>query len=926
MEEPLFVTDNLDWTLTQAGLQLASRLPRLPLASGSPEVGQPEIRLLEELWGRNLYELTEECGLLPWMSIYELDPHERELLGLPEPSPNLKATVKTDRWITNPDFSIWPELWYYGNRIPDTPTTPRHGLLIKNMDEYLIPPREVGKLLLVLNKPIPKSRHERGVLIGEIQRIAAKSSRNIELDHFLKNEDYVLPERLGIDVEPVGSNKIRLQATIEGVDADKFRGFKEGPSRTSYTQFLPEGKRRRIILQSKQQEAIQHIRDKGILDGADVPEFFDNPEAFLPDEIKFDQSEFSQRVRGLAPIVYHSHPYIAVSETIHRGWFDAWPKIEVSKQEYSFDPEEDGARGESVSASEQIPELTIGDFRRLAAKAAETGGRYVKFRDGWIEIDHKRAQSVLDFCDQNPEMDNEGRRQVDTNRMKLVLDVIPNTDVLEYVEPDFGDGDFSGLQEYSLPESLVASLHPHQEIGYRWMRYLHSSKWGGLLADDMGLGKTVQLIALMSYLHDLGQLRPALLVVPLSVIVNWQRELKRFAPSIVNVHEHRGPKRGRYPDHLAQNEVVITTYATLRRDQIMLGKINWTMIACDEAQNVKNPTANVTSALKGMKSSFRVACTGTPVENGLSELWCIVDFVQPGRLGSQREFRDTYERPLVDSLHDTKDQEEHVVQLRSRLRPHYIRRIKEDVLDLPSKSDRVYHMSMSEKQASFYEDELSSLRQGVQHPLAALTRLIGICSHPLATEKILQLPDAECLLEDAPKLRRTIEILEGIQKLGAKAVIYTRLKVMQRILQRVVLDRFDFDPIVLNGEVSGHNRHRIVEMFNSGPGFDTLILSPEAAGVGLNITGATHVIHYTRLWNPAKENQATDRVYRIGQKYPVTVHYPVVVGDGFKSVEQHLDDLLKEKLQLARNVLVPKKGLDFANELERRVIDDPYLS
>ena len=175
------------------------------------------------------------------------------------------------------------------------------------------------------------------------------------------------------------------------------------------------------------------------------------------------------------------------------------------------------------------------------------------------------------------------------------------------------------------------------------------------------------------------------------------------------------------------------------------------------------------------------------------------------------------------------------------------------------------------------------------------------------------------LLTDAPKLAKTVEILDEIRELNEKVVVYTRLKVMQRIIQSTIRARFGFNPSVLNGEVTGPNRHRIVEAFNRGPGFDAMILSPEAAGVGLNITGATHVIHYTRLWNPAKENQATDRVHRIGQSRPVTVHYPVVVGDGFKSVEEHLNDLLQEKLRLARNVLVPRKSLDFVNELERRV-------
>ncbi len=711
MEEPSYMTIGTSWNLTQAGLQLTSKLPRFPLAPGSPEVGRQEIRLLEELWGRNLFELTKECALLPWRSVYELDLHERELLGLPKPDPNLKVTVKTDGWISSASFSIRPDLWYNGNRLPDAPTISHQGLLISNLDGYIIPPKEVGELLLLLDKPIPTSEHGRSILIGQVKRIAAKSPHNIELDQFLKNENYILPKRLGIDIQSVGPDEIRLQATIDGVDSDKFKRFRDGQPQTTYTEFLPEGKRRRIVLQPKQRDAIQHIRDKGTLHGADVPAFFDNPEAFLPDEIELDLSKFSERVRGLAPVVYHSHPYIDVNQTKHRGWFDAWPKIEVSKQENSFHPDEDTSHSESALTREETSELTIKDFRKLTEEVSETGGRYVKFRDGWIEIDHKRARRVLDFCDQNPEVDNQGRRRVNTNRMRLVLDVIPNTDVLEYVEPDFGAGDLPDLPEYSLPESLMATLHAHQKIGYRWMRYLHSSKWGGLLADDMGLGKTVQLIAFMSYLHDLEQLRPALLVVPLSVIVNWQRELERFAPSISQIHEHRGPCREQDPDHLAQNEVVITTYATLRRDQIMLGKIDWTMIACDEAQNVKNPTANVTSALKGMKSSFRVACTGTPVENGLSELWCIVDFAQPGRLGSQREFRDTYERPLVDALHNTEGQEEHVTRLRSRLNPHYIRRTKEKVLDLPAKSERVYEVNMSERQASAYMDALHSACQ-----------------------------------------------------------------------------------------------------------------------------------------------------------------------------------------------------------------------
>ena len=911
-----------DWRPTPDGVEFVgfagNPLPRFPVTPGSGDAARPAVRLLEELWGRNLLTPPEDLAVLPWMSVYDLDSHERATLGLPEPDQRLRATVATDRWISHQHFSIQILFSFDENGNGTIPATKREGLLFEAPGGAVLPPKQVGELILLLDQPIPESAHERGILIAEVKRIAAESSQ-VVLDRYLQNEDYVLPERLGLDLEAVAPGEIRLQPRIEGADGRDFRGFVDGPSKTQYTQFLPEGRRRRLVLRPGQRDAIRKVREHGILRGADVPAFFDNPEAFLPDEIEVDLAEFGERVRGLVPVVYHSQPYIAVDRTKRRGWFDAWPRVGVTRGDDGPDAGDDAGTRHPAAELEQETELMPGEFRELVEEVGATGGRYARFRDGWIEIDQERARRFLDFCEDHPKADDNGRRRVSAASVQLGLDVIPNTDALEYVEPDVGSAPFPDLQQYELPGSLQATLYPHQEVGYRWMRHLHASKCGGLLADDMGLGKTVQIIAFMSHLHDRNDLRPALLVVPLSVMVNWQRELTRFAPGIGPVHQHRGPDRERDPHRLARNEVVITTYATLRRDQIMLAKIDWTVAACDEAQNVKNPTANVTSAVKGMKASFRLACTGTPVENGLSELWCIVDFAQPGRLGSQREFRDNFERPLVDALDDTEDQEGHVARLRARLHPHYIRRTKEEVLKLPTKTEHQYEVSMSRRQAAIYAGILASVRQKETDPLPGLQHLIAVCSHPLAIQKTRQTADPERLLEDAPKLRETIGVLERIRRAGAKVVIYTRLKAMQRILQTVILHRFGFDPSVLNGEVGGHNRHRIVEAFNEGPGFDAMILSPEAAGVGLNITGATHVVHYTRLWNPAKENQATDRVHRIGQNQPVAIHYPIVVGDGFKSVEQHLHDLLQEKLQLARNVLIPRKSLYFMGELERRV-------
>ena len=727
-------------------------------------------------------------------------------------------------------------------------------------------------------------------------------------------------DRMGVEVAASSPDEIHLRATAEGIDEAEFPGFAAGSARTVYTQFLKGGRRRRLVLTTGQRDALRHLQRNGTLSGTDVPRFFANPEAFLPEEIEVDPSEFSARVRGLVPVVYRSQPYVAVSPGERRGWFDAVAGVGVSRMEGG--PAEGGGTGSGPQGREDEPEadIALDDFRNLAGAAERSGARYARFRDGWLEVDPDHARRFLDFLDKHPALDDEGRRVLDADGRQLVLDVFPNTEAVEYAEGDGRSVSRPRIPVYEKPRSLLAKLYPHQKLGYNWMRHLHDSGWGGLLADDMGLGKSVQIIAFMSHLHDLGQLRPALIVAPVAVIANWQRELQRFAPAIPLAHEHRGSLRERHdPLNLARHDVVITSYSTLRRDQLLLGRVDWSVVACDEAQYVKNPTAGVTSAVKGLKTRFRLACTGTPVENGLSELWCIVDFVQPGRLGSRNEFRREFEQPLVGATEGDADARELVGRLRSRLNPHYIRRTKEEVLDLPPKTEQSYEVAMSLRQAALYEEVLAGVMDKSVHPLAGLQRLITICSHPLAIDCGGSGESPGRLLEDAPKLEQTVRILESVRKQGEKVVIYTRLRSMQRILQVVLRYRFGFEPRVLNGLVPGHNRHRIIDAFNDRPGFDVMVLSPEAAGVGLNITGATHVIHYTRLWNPAKENQATDRVHRIGQKLPVSVYYPVVAGNGFKSVEQHLHDLLMEKLELARNVLAPRKGLDVTAELERRV-------
>jgi len=470
-----------------------------------------------------------------------------------------------------------------------------------------------------------------------------------------------------------------------------------------------------------------------------------------------------------------------------------------------------------------------------------------------------------------------------------------------------------------MPDAFDGELYPYQEFGYRWLRYLHENEYGGLLADEMGLGKTVQVAALLAHLAESGSLGPSLLVVPNSLVVNWRQELARFCPMIRGVLEYHGPARRRDPNFLGVWDLVITTYGTLRRDQLVLAEVDWQVIACDEAQNVKNPTTQVTSAAKGMKARMRLALTGTPVENGLSELWCIVDYVQPGKLGSWSDFRSRYERPLINAPDEDKPMV--AEQLQVQLGPHYVRREKAKVLkDLPAKSEYRELIGLSDIQERAYAMILKKRQENEMIALDALQRLIQICSHPALLNQ--STGTAAEYLEACPKLEKTVEIMQEVQAVGEKVVIYTRFKHMQDILQEVVHARFGVFAPIINGEDAGRARQARVDEFNIAPGFGVLILSPEAAGVGLNITGANHVIHYTRLWNPAKENQATDRVHRIGQNRPVSVYYPIaVIGEEHTSVEEHMDRLLQEKSSLAKNVLWARESLSIVKDLDRAMTE-----
>ncbi|HEY8538627.1 MAG TPA: DEAD/DEAH box helicase [Steroidobacteraceae bacterium] len=478
--------------------------------------------------------------------------------------------------------------------------------------------------------------------------------------------------------------------------------------------------------------------------------------------------------------------------------------------------------------------------------------------------------------------------------------------------------------EFDVPDTFVGTLRPYQVRGAGWLATMSDLRLGACLADDMGLGKTVQLIALLLHRRRLGDTAPTLLVCPTSVVGNWERELRRFAPSLPFVR-HYGPQRARDASafsELQPGTVVFTTYGLLRRDWPILSSVEWSVAALDEAQNIKNAASRTAQAARSLKAQFRVALTGTPIENRLAELWSIFEFLNPRFLGPQAEFRRTFAIPI-----ERYGQAEPAEKLKRLTQPFILRRLKSDptiIQDLPSKQEMKIICSLTREQASLYQaalDESFAKIEGAEgierrgRVLALLTALKQICNHP-----------AQYLGEPGPlagrsgKLQRILEMLEEVLAEGDRALVFTQYREMGERLVQEFERVFGVSVPFLHGGVPQGARDEMVRRFQqddsrSPPIF---VLSVKAGGTGLNLTAANHVFHYDRWWNPAVEDQATDRAYRIGQRRSVQVHKLLCAG----TVEEKIDELLERKRELAESIV--GAGEQWITELNDQELRDLF--
>ena len=502
--------------------------------------------------------------------------------------------------------------------------------------------------------------------------------------------------------------------------------------------------------------------------------------------------------------------------------------------------------------------------------------------------------------------------------------------------------------EPEIPKSIqpTYSLLEHQRSGLAWMQHMYQLQEthqvrGVILADDMGLGKTFQLLALMAWvLERQPDIEPMLVVAPVALLENWADEANKFflrdaLPILTaygaNLRALRVQRAQIDPQLLAEDslvkflkpnwigsaKIVLTTYETLRDLEFSFATQRWSVMVCDEAQRIKNPAAMVTRATKKQNVGFKIACTGTPVENTLADIWCLFDFVQPGLLGALNDFGKRYRRPI-----EAKSDEEHarVEELRRRIAPQILRRMKSDVIkNLPNKviMDACRRLPLSAVQRTLYakavegfkrRDVVDSIKPFKNH-LGLLQYLRLICTDPRPYGLPMHKPEpAKIYREKAPKLDWLLRQLAIIKSNDEKVIVFCEFREIQRLLKHYIDAEFDVTVEIINGDTtalagSNASRQKRIKAFQAKPGFGVIILSPLAVGFGVNIQAANHVVHYTRTWNPAKEDQATDRAYRIGQEKDVYVYYPVVCADDFITFDVKLDQLLTAKRCLAEDML-----------------------
>jgi non-specific serine/threonine protein kinase len=551
--------------------------------------------------------------------------------------------------------------------------------------------------------------------------------------------------------------------------------------------------------------------------------------------------------------------------------------------------------------NEGITELELRTFLDMAEGL-------VQFKGKWVEIDKRKLEAVLQAFEKVKDLTKENVVSLgDAMRLELNMNKLLNISTDE-IDISVSNGQWLRAMKESLIHPVItekvstapsfhATLRAYQETGYHWLNQMSQLGFGACLADDMGLGKTVQMIAFLEYrrIKDNGQ---ALLILPASLIGNWQKEIEKFAPEMPYQVLHKSDLKSSETLQIRDGEFLyITTYGMAVKLEALKNR-RWDYLILDEAQAIKNPGTKQTKAIKAIPAKMRIAMTGTPIENRLSDLWSLFDFLNQGLLGTTKEFAD-FTKELADNIIG-------YAKLRKMIQPFILRRLKTDksiIADLPDKLEMNAYTTLSKKQIALYKQlikqisEKLKVAEGIERKglvLSSIMKFKQICNHPDQ-----YLGRDEYKSEHSGKFEQLREICETIHEKRERVLVFTQFREMTEPISDFLKDIFSKEGFVLHGGTPVKRRNEMVEKFNGEHYIPYMVLSLKAGGVGLNLTAANHVIHFDRWWNPAVENQATDRAFRIGQTKNVMVHKFVTKG----TIEEKIDALIEEKQKLSGDIL-----------------------
>ncbi|WP_281519648.1 DEAD/DEAH box helicase [Acidaminococcus timonensis] len=932
---------------------------------------------LEILASEGKVEEGPEGFLLPHARAVDLDPEISEILELPDYFP-YAITLRSHGSLGSPSFRY--EVEYLR---PDG--TPFYGLVVRgsyvelsretcyrfNRDQY-----DLLSLVEESNRESQKIQ-DRGEVSQyntlQLARIKERAEKiHATLDRFMERQKVVTADKLSVRLEknPDGSFSVlpvllrRDGDSYTRIEADSLdQGFRSnpyntrkiyGPDKTQYV-FTPE-----------QAEGIRQMRQCQRLSPEAARQVAEHPrEVFGSEAFDFDLGVYGDRVVSIGEFLAPDLPF---SLSSGRNWLPPEGTVEEDGRESS------AHKTETLHLEEKdYPELFLleeKDYPELFLKVSDAldrgekrivlGSQEVELTPEFLDyVDQLKAKAAEKQREQVQGSESTGEKKKDAS-----LQIQENFLSQEYHSRKAKrEKQLNGNRLGSfLGKGLKAGIRPmpHQQVGLEQLAACWESGCHGvLLADDMGLGKTLQAFGFLAALkkaYGSGDMASVLIVAPVSLLQNWMEEYRKFVAegvfdgivpmygSELKKHWARNPDGSRCyfrpPDpnlkevsmldfqdrerqiDYRQNHLILTTYETLRELQLSFGRVAWSVMILDEAQKIKNPATRTSVAARAMNCDFGLALTGTPVENSWTDLWTIMDFVEPGKLESLKDFNSHYQSQLKNVENDGTLLKKLGDQLRKNLDPCFIRRLKEDVnLGLPAKEILRFKDPMPEEQRKMYGEVVRAARQENQPEensmtmLQAIARLRDISLCPfLGREKAKNYPlgDPDLFFGSSARLMRTRKILDEVRAKGEKALIFVESRKLQLLLRTFLEKAYGLQvqpPI--NGTTQAVARQKMVDQFNGAPGFQVLLLSPEAAGVGLNITGANHVIHLSRCWNPAKEDQATDRAYRIGQKKAVTVYLPMAVDTDFPeeaSFDLNLDALLQYKRDLSRSALYPTEA------------------